>query len=158
MKPGKEVFTTGSTEETEGLGKRLAKTLGKGSVVALFGELGSGKTTLTKGIAIGLGIKGYVKSPSFTIVNVYAQGRLPLYHIDLYRVSKKAELGELGLEEYVYGEGVSVIEWAERAEGAEGSDLLPEDAVRITLTYAGEDKRRIEVEGGGTESGAFRES
>ena len=146
MKPGKEVFTTNGPEETEALGKRLARSLKPGSVVALYGELGSGKTTLTKGIALGLNIKGYVKSPSFTIVNVYAEGTLTLYHIDLYRVSVKAELSELGLEEYVYGEGVSVIEWAERAEG---SGLLPEDSLRITLSYAGEDKRSIEVEADG---------
>ncbi|MBI5598942.1 MAG: tRNA (adenosine(37)-N6)-threonylcarbamoyltransferase complex ATPase subunit type 1 TsaE [Deltaproteobacteria bacterium] len=143
-----EVFTTNSPEETEELGKRFASGLGKGSVVALTGELGAGKTQFTRGIAAGLGVKGYhVKSPSFTIVRVYGDGRLPLYHIDLYRLKGASEINGLGLEEYIYGDGVSVIEWAEKAGGPSGTagGLLPEDAITIRFFYEGETKRRIEV-------------
>ena len=141
-----EVYTTNSAEETEELGKRFSERLCKGSVVSITGELGCGKTVFTKGIAKGLGITGYVKSPSFVIAHEYEGGRLPLYHIDLYRIEKG--ITELGLEEYIYGKGVCVIEWAEKAQG-----LLPEDAAIIRFFYEGETKRRIEVEGQGIDGG-----
>ncbi len=134
-----EVYTTNSAEETEELGRTFAKRLHKGSVVSITGELGCGKTVFTKGIAKGLGITGYVKSPSFVIVHEYDGGRLPLYHIDLYRIDKG--ISDLGLEEYIYGNGVTVIEWAEKAEG-----LLPDNAILIRFFYEGETRRRIEVE------------
>ena len=136
----KEVFTTLSPEETENLGRKFAERLSSGSVVVLTGELGGGKTTFVKGLAKGLGVKGYVKSPSFTILHIYEGGRLPLYHIDLYRIADARELHNLGLEEYIYGSGVSVIEWGERM-----GELLPEAAFRIEFFYEGEEKRRIEV-------------
>ncbi|VAW38124.1 tRNA threonylcarbamoyladenosine biosynthesis protein TsaE [hydrothermal vent metagenome] len=153
-------FVTSTARETEELGMRLAKGLSAGSVVALSGELGAGKTVLARGIARGLGVEGYLKSPSFTIVNEYREGRLPLYHIDLYRLSEGAQdasaevqADELGLEEYLYGDGVCVIEWAERA-----LSLIPDEAVRVTITYGaepaeeeGEDKKE------GTEGGEERE-
>ena len=134
-----ETFVTNSAEETEELGKRFSERLHEASVVSITGELGCGKTVFTKGIAKGLGIKGYVKSPSFVIAHEYEGGRLPLYHIDLYRIEKGVT--ELGLEEYIYGKGVCVIEWAEKAEG-----LLPEGAVMVRFFYEGETRRRIEVE------------
>ncbi len=156
MKQQPRVVTTNSHEETEELGAEFAQTLKPGSVVALFGELGAGKTCFTKGIAKGLGIKDYVKSPSFVIVISYGAdeewsksagvdkskgGRLPLHHIDLYRIASGREADELGLEEYLYGRGVCVIEWAERAP-----DALPDDTINVTLTYEGESRRRIEIE------------
>ncbi len=140
----REVIITDSPEETERLGEGFAGRLRKGDVVALSGDLGGGKTQFTRGLARGLGIRDYyVKSPSFTIVHVYEGGRLPLYHIDLYRMDSTAEVRDLGLEEYVYGNGVCVIEWAERAE-----ELIPEGAVRIRFSYEGESRRRIEIRWG----------
>jgi len=139
----REVIITHSARETEEAGRRLAEKLSAGDVLALTGELGAGKTCFTRGIARGLGIKGYVKSPSFVMVHVHDKGgRLPLYHIDLYRVAGPREAEELGLEEYIYGDGVSVIEWAER-----GGGILPEDAVRIDFFHEGGTERRIEIEG-----------
>ncbi len=141
-RPGRVVksFVTYSPSETEEFGERLAEGLSAGSVVALRGELGAGKTVLARGIARGLGVEGYLKSPSFTIVNEYSEGRVPLYHIDLYRLPEGAtdescaELaGEFGLEEYLYGDGVCVIEWAERA-----ASIIPDDALRVTITYGAE--------------------
>jgi len=141
-------FVTASMAATEALGKRLAEGLSAGSVVALRGELGAGKTVLARGIARGLGVEGYLKSPSFTIVNEYHEGRLPLYHIDLYRlpggVANCADDG-LAIEEYLYGDGVCVIEWAERA-----LSLIPDDAIRITITYGGEP---VEIEADSVEEG-----
>ncbi|MCK5235677.1 MAG: tRNA (adenosine(37)-N6)-threonylcarbamoyltransferase complex ATPase subunit type 1 TsaE [Deltaproteobacteria bacterium] len=136
-----EVFITESAEETIELGEKLSKgelgiEIAKGSVIALNGELGGGKTHFTKGIALGLGYTGYVKSPSFTILHEYTGGTLPLYHIDLYRIESGVE--ELGLEEYIEGEGVTVIEWAERA-----TELFDDKTVMINFEYIDEDKRRI---------------
>ena len=145
-------FTTNSPEETEALGRELAGGLKPGDVVALTGELGSGKTCFVQGLAKGLGITGYTKSPSFTIVNVYKGGkggrggRLPLYHIDLFRIGGGGELDGLGLEEYIYGEGVSVIEWADRA-----IEILPERAIVVRFSYKGETERSIEFERRGAE-------
>jgi tRNA threonylcarbamoyladenosine biosynthesis protein TsaE len=138
---GGKVFTTNSPDQTEELGRGLAERLNPGDVVALTGELGSGKTLFVQGIARGLDIRGYTKSPSFTIVNVYEGGRLPLYHIDLYRIGTSGELDGLGLEEYIYGDGVSVIEWADRA-----MDMLPEETILVKFFYKGETERRIEFE------------
>ena len=133
---GLKTFVTATAQETEELGIRLAEGLSVGSVIAMRGELGAGKTVLARGIARGLGIEGYLKSPSFTIINEYKEGRIPFYHIDLYRLAEEGggsiEDG-LALEEYLYGDGVCVIEWAERA-----LSLIPDDAVRITITYGGE--------------------
>ncbi|MFA5636391.1 MAG: tRNA (adenosine(37)-N6)-threonylcarbamoyltransferase complex ATPase subunit type 1 TsaE, partial [Anaerovoracaceae bacterium] len=101
-------------KEAEKLGMQLADKLSPGSVVALTGDLGVGKTTLTKAIARGLGITALITSPTFTIIHEYRDGRLPLYHFDVYRIEDEEELHELGYEEYFYGDGVCVIEWADR--------------------------------------------
>ncbi|OYD14900.1 tRNA (adenosine(37)-N6)-threonylcarbamoyltransferase complex ATPase subunit type 1 TsaE [candidate division WOR-3 bacterium JGI_Cruoil_03_51_56] len=132
------VFHTASAAETINLGRRFAARLKVKDVVAFYGELGSGKTTMIKGIAGGLGVNEVVKSPSFVIITEY-QGRVPVYHIDLYRISKPNELEGFDLEEYFEAEGVCLIEWAERAES-----LLPERTIRVRLELAGKG-RRIEI-------------
>lgn len=133
-------YRTASPEETERLGEELAATLGEGSLVALVGELGGGKTRFVAGIAKGLGSKGFVKSPSFTIINIYEGGRLPLYHIDLYRLGSLAELHGAGLDEYLYGKGVAAVEWADKAP-----ELLEECSVVVSFFHAGETGREIEI-------------
>ena len=125
-------------EEAEELGMKLADRLGPGSVVALTGNLGAGKTTFTKAVAKGLGIAALITSPTFTIIQEYRDGRLPLYHFDVYRLEDGEELYELGYEEYFYGDGICVIEWADRIE-----DFLPEDAIRIHIAYGDAENERI---------------
>jgi tRNA threonylcarbamoyladenosine biosynthesis protein TsaE len=116
-------------EQTQLLGKRLGEIVLEGDVILLEGELGTGKTCLIQGIAHGLGIKQYAFSPSFVLIREY-YGRLPLYHIDLYRLNNVEEIDELGLEEYLYGNGICVIEWAKK-----GLPLLPHDYLLIELNY-----------------------
>ncbi len=118
-----------SPEQTKLLGSHLGKLAQKGDVFLLVGDLGTGKTCLVQGIACGLGIKEYPFSPSFVIIKEYP-GRLPLYHIDLYRLDHIKEIADLGLEEYFYGDGICVIEWAER-----GLQILPPENLLITLKY-----------------------
>lgn len=134
------VFETTNEQATILLGERLAKFLKAGAVVAFYGELGSGKTTMIKGFARGLGVKDTVKSPSFVIITEY-EGKFPVYHVDLYRIRSQEEFIEIGLDSYLRGDGVCLIEWAERAE-----NLLPEKSIRISLAIvpAG---RRIEISG-----------
>lgn len=134
------IFETSSEQATILLGERLAKFLKLGAIVAFYGELGSGKTTMIKGIARGLGVRETVKSPSFVIITEY-QGKFPVYHIDLYRIRSQEEFIEIGLDSYLRGDGVCLIEWAEKSE-----NLLPEKTVRIYLTVVPEG-RRIEVSG-----------
>ena len=134
-----EIFYTSSHEETVELGRQIGKGLKAGAVVALIGELGAGKTSFTQGIAEGLGVTSYVKSPSFTIVNEY-KGMLPVYHIDLYRLGDVNEIYELGIDEYLYGDGITIIEWAEKAY-----PILPEEYILIKFFYTGEKTRKIEV-------------
>lgn len=124
--------------ETEKLGIKLAEKLVPGSVVALSGDLGTGKTTFSKAIAKGLGITSLITSPTFTIINEYKEGRLPLYHFDVYRITDEEELYELGYEEYFYGKGVCIVEWADRIE-----DYLPKDAMRIYISYGEREGERI---------------
>jgi tRNA threonylcarbamoyladenosine biosynthesis protein TsaE len=126
-----------SPEETQRIGRRLGELARPGDVVLLIGNLGAGKTCLTQGIAFGLGITEYTASPSFILVREL-YGRLPLYHIDFYRLENLAEIAELGLDEYLYGGGVCVVEWADRAPG-----LLPEMHLRIDLTYIDESSRGL---------------
>ena len=135
-----QIFHTSSPEETVELGRKIGKELKAGDVVALIGELGAGKTLFTQGLVQGLGVAGYVKSPSFTIVNKY-EGRLPVYHLDLYRLGDVNEIYELGIEEYLYGDGVCIIEWAEKA-----IPLLPSKYMLVKLFYTGEKSRKIEVQ------------
>ena len=120
---------THSPEQTQLLGKHLGEIVLEGDVLLLEGELGTGKTCLIQGIAHGLGIKQYAFSPSFVLIREY-YGRLPLYHVDLYRLNNITEIDELGLEEYLYGNGTCVIEWAKK-----GLAVLPRDYLLIELNY-----------------------
>lgn len=140
MNKGERVITR-SPEETESLGERLSATLKEGDRVALIGDLGGGKTRFVRGIARGLGSRGFIKSPSFTIMNIYQGGRLPLYHIDLYRIGGDDEFFFSGLEEFIYGKGVSVIEWAERHPA-----LIRDCMYVITFKYLSENEREIIIE------------
>ena len=135
---------TASAAETMALGERLAAQLQAGDVVALYGDLGAGKTHLVKGIARGLEVdEAAVSSPTFTIVQEY-DGALPIYHIDAYRIQHPSEFFELGYEDYLYGSGLCLIEWPTRVEA-----LLPDDTLRLRLTHRGGDQRLIEHEGQG---------
>ena len=132
---------THSRNETVRLGQRLAKTLKAGDVVALIGELGAGKTMMTKGIAKGLGVKDYryVNSPSFVIIKEY-KGKVPLYHFDVFRLNHPGDLDSVGWEEYFYGTGVSVVEWADKIK-----KLLPKRHIEIRIDVLDEDKRKIVI-------------
>jgi tRNA threonylcarbamoyladenosine biosynthesis protein TsaE len=134
----KTVFTK-SPEETHRLGIELAGDLVPQTVIALIGDLGSGKTCLTQGICAGLEVEDYVTSPSFTLINEY-QGRLRVYHFDLFRIDNPKEMLDLGCEEYFYGDGVCIIEWAEKMES-----LLPEKRIEITLRRIGENEREFQI-------------
>ena len=139
------VYESNTPQETFELGKRLAEAAKPGQVYCLDGDLGVGKTVFTQGFARGLGITGPVNSPTFTIVQQYEEGRLPLYHFDVYRIGDISEMDEIGYEDYFYGSGVSLIEWSELIE-----ELLPERAVHVTIEKdleRGFDYRRIWVEG-----------
>jgi len=129
---------TNSAEETRALGEKLSKRLQPGDVVVLEGELGAGKSELARGIARGLGVKETVTSPSFTILNVYESGRIPLYHFDWYRLESAEELYELGMDEYLGGDGIAVVEWAERCP-----EVVPDGAMRIRIDVEGEEQRMI---------------
>lgn len=134
------IFITKSPAETGVVGKRLAQVLKKGDVVGFCGELGSGKTTMIKGIAAGLEVGEVVKSPSFVIITQYA-GRLPVYHIDLYRLDRPLAIMEQELLEYFYGDGICLVEWADRASG-----ILPERAIKVTITVLGPTDRKIDID------------
>ena len=141
MKKKEETFQSLSIrneEETKAFGHQLAERLEPGSVVALIGDLGTGKTTLSKYIAEGLGITEVVTSPTFTIVQEYHSGRLPLYHFDVYRIGDISEMEELGYEEYFFGDGVSLVEWADVIQ-----ELLPEETRIIRIEYGREPEERI---------------
>ena len=129
-----------SAEETIAFGRQLAGSLRAGDVLALTGDLGAGKTCLVKGLATGLGITHAVTSPTFTLIHEYRGGRLPLAHIDLYRLATAGEAVNIGIEEYLSGAGVTVIEWAERIES-----LLPAQTKRMRLTALDETTRQIEI-------------
>lgn len=130
-------------EDTLRLGRIIGETLTRGDVIALVGELGTGKTTITQGIARGLGVpeKYYITSPTFTLINEYP-GRITLYHLDVYRLSGSDDLGDMGYEEYFFGDGVAVIEWAEKIK-----DILPDDVVSINLSYREGSEREVEISG-----------
>ncbi len=132
---------TNSAAETRALGEKLASRLKAGDVVVLEGELGAGKSELARGIARGLGVTETVTSPSFTILNVYESGRCPLYHFDWYRLESEEELYELGMDEYLGGDGIAVVEWAERCP-----DAVPENVLRIRLEVTGGESRRIAID------------
>ena len=135
---------THSEKETFELGKRIANAVNPGMVILFYGDLGAGKTVMTKGIAAGIGIAEMITSPTFTIMQEYEGGRMPLYHLDVYRIEDPDEMEEVGLNEYIYGNGLTVIEWAEQIE-----DILPEDAIKITIERNVEnpEERDIRIEG-----------
>ena len=137
-------ITTHSADETQALGTKLAKRLQPGDVIAYFGDLGAGKTALTRGIAQGLGITDIVTSPTYTIVNEYLTGRLPLFHFDMYRLGSSDELFDIGWEDYLERGGVCAVEWSENVE-----DAL-QGAIRVTIEKDPfeADTRRITIEGG----------
>ena len=136
----KKTITTNSEEETFAAAEELGRKVKKGDVIALYGELGTGKTIFVKGIARGLGIDEVITSPTFTLLEIYP-GSLPLYHFDLYRIESEREFEKLGFEEYWDGEGVSVIEWADRAQS-----LLPENSITIKIKYLNSTQRKITIE------------
>ena len=138
------VVETNSEKETWELGKQLAESAKPGQIFSLIGDLGVGKTVLTKGMAAGLGISEPVNSPTFTILQVYEEGRLPFYHFDVYRIGDVEEMDEIGYEDYFYGDGICLVEWANLIE-----ELMPENTIRITIEKdleCGFDFRRITVE------------
>jgi tRNA threonylcarbamoyladenosine biosynthesis protein TsaE len=130
-----------SAQETLALGERLGARLGRGDVVACIGPLGAGKTCFLQGLARGLGVMTDVTSPTFVLVNQY-RGRLPVYHVDAYRTGSLTELVELGLEEMLHGEGVTVVEWADKL-----LPLLPARTVTVTIEGLGDEPRQIELAG-----------
>lgn len=135
-------FITHSPEETERIGEALAKSLQPGTVLAYRGDLGAGKTAFTRGLARGLGCKETVTSPTYTIVNEYLGGRLPLFHFDMYRLASSDDLWDIGWEDYLEREGVCAVEWSENVADA------MENAVTVTIEKLGETTRRITIEGG----------
>lgn len=138
---------TASPNETRALGRSLAQKLLPGDVLLLWGNLGAGKSEMTRGIAEGLGVSGPVTSPSFTILNVYDDGRIPLYHFDWYRLESAEELYEMGMDEYLGGDGVAVVEWPSQCPEA-----IPETYLSVKLVPVGETEREITL----TPMGAFR--
>ena len=138
------LMETYSSEETYKIGESLGQEARAGQVYTLIGDLGTGKTVFTQGFAKGLGIREYVNSPTFTILQVYEDGRLPLYHFDVYRIEEPEEMEEIGYEDYFFGDGVTLIEWADII-----GELIPENAVRIEISKdlsKGTDYRKIVIE------------
>jgi len=141
-------IVTGSRKETIRLGKCLGELLRPGDVVALIGELGAGKTTLAKGIAAGAGVEDEdeVTSPTFVLVNEY-RGRFPVYHADLYRLQEAPELNDLGWEDFIYGEGISLLEWAEKIPEA-----LPDERLEVRISWIGGEERKFVITGKGAQA------
>jgi tRNA threonylcarbamoyladenosine biosynthesis protein TsaE len=139
----KLTVTSRSPEETFLIGKIIGRNLIEKDIVALVGDLGAGKTCLAQGIARGLGVPDeyQITSPSFTLINEY-QGRMMLYHFDLYRLSRASEMNDMGYEEYFFGEGVSVIEWADKITG-----ILPHESLFVLINYTEENERNIIISG-----------
>ena len=135
-------YLSNSAEETEALGRKLAAMLKGGEVISLRGSLGAGKTVLAKGIARELGITESIVSPTFTLVQEY-DGRLKLYHLDLYRLSGEDEFESMGGEEYLYHDGITLLEWSEKIES-----MLPDDTIFISITINDDQSRTIEISGG----------
>ena len=131
-------FISNSPAETEAIGRQVAENIGVGSVLALKGDLGSGKTLFVKGVVNGLGSSADVTSPTFTILHEYRGGRLPVYHFDLFRVENPQALARLGLDDYFFGDGISVIEWADRFR-----EFVPEQARWIFFEIKSETQRAI---------------
>lgn len=139
------VIETYGPEETFAIGRKIGENAQPGQVYTLNGDLGVGKTVFTQGVAKGLGIEDTVNSPTFTIVQIYEEGRLPFYHFDVYRIGDVSEMDEIGYEDCFYGEGICLIEWAELVE-----EIIPEDAIAVTIEKnleKGMDYRKITIEG-----------
>ena len=135
-------YITHSPEQTEEVGQALAEKLTPGTILAYEGDLGAGKTAFTRGLARGLGATEQVTSPTYTIVNEYLSGRMPLFHFDMYRLGSSDDLWDIGWEDYLERGGVCAVEWSENvAEAMEG-------AIRVRIEKLGEDSRRIIIEGG----------
>ena len=134
-------FITHSPAETEAVGVALAKTLAPGAVIAYRGDLGAGKTAFTRGLARGLGYAEPVTSPTYTIVNEYLGGRIPLFHFDMYRLRSADDLWDIGWDDYLERGGVCAVEWSENV------DQALEDPITVTIEKTGEDSRRIIIEG-----------
>ena len=135
-------YTTNSPVETEAIGAALGKILPPGSVIAYRGDLGAGKTAFTRGLARGLGCTEIVTSPTYTIVNEYLGGRIPLFHFDMYRLRSSDDLFDIGWDDYLDRGGICAVEWSENVDDA------MEDAITITIEKLGEDSRQITIEGG----------
>ena len=135
-------FLTNSPAETERIGAALGKILNPGAIIAYRGDLGAGKTAFTRGLARGLGCTDMVTSPTYTIVNEYLGGRLPLFHFDMYRLRSSDDLWDIGWEDYLDRNGICAVEWSENVDDA------MEGAIYITIHKTGEESRRIEIEGG----------
>lgn len=139
------VIETHGPEETFALGVKIGENARPGQVYTLNGDLGVGKTVFTQGVAKGLGIDEHVNSPTFTIVQIYEEGRMPFYHFDVYRIGDVSEMDEIGYEDCFYGDGICLIEWAELIE-----EIIPEDAIAVTIEKnleMGMDYRKITIEG-----------
>ena len=138
----KHTYFTNSPAETEAVGAALAAALTPGAVIAYTGDLGAGKTAFTRGLAKGLGCADRVTSPTYTIVNEYLSGRLPLFHFDMYRLGSSDELWDIGWEDYLQRGGVCAVEWSENVDDA------MENAIYVRIEKTGEESRRITIEGG----------
>lgn len=135
-----------NAEDTYRIGESLGKLLFPGSIICLTGDLGAGKTAFTQGIGKGLGVKEHVISPTYTIINEYTTGRIPLYHFDVYRLGSSDEMYELGCDEYLYGDGATVLEWADSVD-----DVIPSERLWITIRkLESPDEREIIMEASGS--------
>lgn len=147
MNTSKPKLLSNNPSQTRQYGFQFGSVVQSGDVILLYGNLGAGKTHFTQGIAEGLGITGAVRSPTFTLVNEYQDGRLPLYHIDLYRLEGDLDIATIGLDEYFDEEGIVVIEWPEKGEA-----WLPADALHIYITYLSDETRSFELKPNGVNS------
>lgn len=139
------IYESQSAKETRLLGEKIGQKAKGGEIILLNGDLGVGKTVFSKGLGAGLGIEEPISSPTFTVLQIYESGRLPLYHFDVYRIADVEEMDEIGYEDYFYGRGVCLIEWAELI-----SEILPSEVIRVTIEkdlQKGIDYRKITVEG-----------
>jgi len=133
-----KIMNTDSVEETIEVGRKIGRKIGQGMTICLTGDLGTGKTHFAKGLAEGLGITDNITSPTFTIVNEYHEGRIPFYHFDVYRVNDIDEILQVGFEEYVYGQGVTLIEWADMIEA-----ILPDEFIHVKIEKTQNENERI---------------
>lgn len=133
-------YLSRSEAETLAIAKEFAATLRPGDVVALIGDLGAGKTVFTRGVAAALGITGEVTSPTFTLIQEY-RGQIPLYHMDLYRLNSEREILDIGVEDYFYGDGICLVEWAEKL-----GEMFPADAIRVVIRHVDNRSREITIE------------